>query len=58
MPSWFPGAGFKSFAAKLRPEVGEIIMNQPWDELIADIEVDNICFVSHSPFNLLSTDGV
>ncbi|KZV63197.1 cytochrome P450 [Peniophora sp. CONT] len=39
MPSWFPGAGFKNYAARMRPEVGEVVMDKPWDEFTANIDV-------------------
>lgn len=39
MPAWFPGARFKSYAKKVRPEVGEAVKNRPWDDFVADVEV-------------------
>ncbi|VDB88744.1 unnamed protein product [Peniophora sp. CBMAI 1063] len=30
MPSWFPGAGFKKYAAQARSEVGDGVMEMPW----------------------------
>ncbi|VDB88746.1 unnamed protein product [Peniophora sp. CBMAI 1063] len=36
MPVWFPGAGFKKYAAEVRPHVGEVVRDKPWDEFVAD----------------------
>ena len=39
LPSWFPGAGFKSYATMVRPEVGEAVKNKPWRDFMANREV-------------------
>ncbi|VDC07365.1 unnamed protein product [Peniophora sp. CBMAI 1063] len=30
MPTWFPGAGFKRYASKTRPEVSRAVLDKPW----------------------------
>ncbi|VDB88748.1 unnamed protein product [Peniophora sp. CBMAI 1063] len=34
MPAWFPGAGFKNYAAKMYPSVSRASLDVPWDAMI------------------------
>ncbi|KZV72777.1 cytochrome P450 [Peniophora sp. CONT] len=34
MPGWFPGAGFKRYAAKARSEIGDGVMDRPWAAIL------------------------
>ena len=49
MPAWFPGAGFKRYAEKMRPEVGEAVKDKPWEEFIAGMEVRPLVLIYCRP---------
>ena len=34
LPSWFPGAGFKRYAAKVRPYIGRAALDHPWAAMV------------------------